>query len=232
SVFRLPWISRPYSSSSPWSPSPVVYRAPTPTPATSVQMTLMLVITLMIPSCGEYHYRGHTETYSGNYGCEILLFDNGYVTRTSPSYGFEDGECIYHSDYTSCVCKDDNCNTDSYCSQCGYPKPTPDPTTEVTTPTTSNPTASTTDAITPTTSQPSYSLTCYNCIGCFSVDEGTTEVIEDEFMSCMTTVFLDRSQVIRAGSHEEHPDGECVGNEETISCWCSQDLCNKDQMDF
>ncbi|CAL4096471.1 unnamed protein product [Meganyctiphanes norvegica] len=169
------------------------------------------------PDCGKYDYNNLNFSVTGEReNCLITIDYHGSINRGGTSgTEHEDGDCDYDgSSSTTCWCKGDYCNTDSYCSQCGYPKPTP---TE----------AVTTSA---TTELPGSSLQCYNCIGCSSVEEGTTPVVEDGFLSCMTTVFLDSSQVIRGGNYEEHPDGECIGNSETFSCWCSQDLCNNDQI--
>ncbi|CAL4132560.1 unnamed protein product, partial [Meganyctiphanes norvegica] len=179
------------------------------------------------PSCGAYDYIGHTETQNGHDTCYIQLGNDGYIRRTVANNGFKDGQCFYDSYSTGCFCKGDHCNTNSYCSQCGYPKPTPT-TMEPTTVATSNPPSPTTVAT--TTSEPPASLSCYNCVGCSSVEEGATSVIEDEFISCMTTVFLDSALVIRGGGYEEHPDGECVGHKEALECWCDKDLCNDDQI--
>ncbi|CAL4085827.1 unnamed protein product [Meganyctiphanes norvegica] len=105
-------------------------------------------------------------------------------------------------------------------------------TTEATNPTTIKTPPPSTAATTATTTKQIGSPNCYNCLGCSSVDEGTTQVVEDEFMSCMTTLVLDSLLVIRGGSYEEHPDGECIGNTQTFSCWCTGECCNDKTIDY
>ncbi|CAL4151571.1 unnamed protein product [Meganyctiphanes norvegica] len=185
--------------------------------------------------CGSYHYQGHTENRNGSDTCGIQIFDNGHIYRFIAGNIFYDGECYYDGSNTACFCKGVLCNTDSFCAQCGYPRPTPGTTEATTTTVTTTPAPPTTDATTTmtTTSDPVHGVKCFSCVGCFNVEEGTTPVVEDGFTSCMTTVYWqDRSQVIRGGSYQEHPDGECIGNTEQFSCWCSTDLCNADAMDM
>ncbi|CAL4122241.1 unnamed protein product [Meganyctiphanes norvegica] len=71
------------------------------------------------PDCGRYDYDGNTHTYDGD-TCLTAVYDNGDVTRMLYGYGdsIEDGECIYWPGHTTCYCKTDNCNTQSYCEQC------------------------------------------------------------------------------------------------------------------
>ncbi|CAL4204338.1 unnamed protein product [Meganyctiphanes norvegica] len=71
------------------------------------------------PDCGIYDYDGNTHTYNGD-TCLTSVYDNGDVTRMLYGYGdsIEDGECIYWPGHTTCYCKTDNCNTQSYCEQC------------------------------------------------------------------------------------------------------------------
>ncbi|CAL4152829.1 unnamed protein product [Meganyctiphanes norvegica] len=129
------------------------------------------------PNCGSYHYQGHTQTKIDYVSCGIYIWNNGYTTRFIAGNAYDDGECRYHPTHTSCLCRGALCNTDSFCDQCGYPRPTP----------------GTTEAITTTvTTTPATPTKCYSCIGCFSVEEGTTPVVEDGFTSCMTTVYQDR----------------------------------------
>ncbi|CAL4160459.1 unnamed protein product, partial [Meganyctiphanes norvegica] len=236
--------------------------------------------------CGEFDYHGRNGTWRGYDTCWLSIQDNGYMHRGWDSFGHEDGECEYgtyynpNHNYTLCFCKGDYCNTDSYCAQCGYPKPTPSTTefttdittehtettttAEVSTPTTYVTTAMTTEVPTPTTDitpatttepstptsitttaptteestpitvttstttsdLPSLTLKCFHCIDCADVDEDSTPIIEDEFLSCSTIVFLNSAEVIRGGSYDEHPDGMCLEHTGSVSCWCSQDLCN------
>ncbi|CAL4211672.1 unnamed protein product, partial [Meganyctiphanes norvegica] len=94
-----------------------------------------------------------------------------------------------------------------------------------------------TEATTSTTTKPAHTtnpygyLKCYDCLGCPSVGENTTTVVEGPYQSCLTIVD-NAHTVFRAGSYEEHPDGECVENTESISCWYSEDLCNDQQVDL
>ncbi|CAL4061084.1 unnamed protein product [Meganyctiphanes norvegica] len=166
--------------------------------------------------CGKFDYMGNTDSLSFG-GCSIRIYDSGYIDRWA-TIGNEDGECIYETDSTACYCTGEYCNTDSFCADCGYPKPTP--TTEGTTMTT---TSSSTAA--PVT------LKCYQCINCGHVDNDTP-VIEGEYLSCVTTTVLESAEVIRGGSSKEHPDGECSQNTATLSCWCSEDLCNDITIEF
>ncbi|CAL4065488.1 unnamed protein product [Meganyctiphanes norvegica] len=101
---------------------------------------------------------------------------------------------------------------------------TPDPPTSIDTSpvTTTDPTSPTT-----TSSDPATTLRCYHCIDCGTVDEDTTPIIEDNFLSCSTIMILESVEVIRGGSYDAHPDGECVEHTESLSCWCNGDLCNK-----
>ncbi|CAL4088897.1 unnamed protein product, partial [Meganyctiphanes norvegica] len=157
------------------------------------------------PACGIYEYQGQTQNF-GEYHdtCTITIYDKGYVLRGVSAGPFEDGECFEQDGYyTGCHCRGDLCNTHSFCAQCGYPKPTP---------------------------TPAETLKCYQCIDCAIVDEDTTPVVEDKYLSCASTVFMNSTEVIRSGSYEEHTDGECIQHMETLTCWCSQDLCNNDQI--
>ncbi|CAL4153325.1 unnamed protein product, partial [Meganyctiphanes norvegica] len=153
--------------------------------------------------CAQYDYRGHSNTWHTD-GCSIKVYDTGYITRLY-SDGYEDGDCVYGSGYTECFCTSNYCNTDSFCDDCT------DLTTENTTTTSS-------------TTSPA-TLTCYECINCGHIDDATP-VIVGEYMSCVTTILLESAEVIRGGSSKEHSDGECSQNTATLSCWCSEDLCN------
>ncbi|CAL4173282.1 unnamed protein product, partial [Meganyctiphanes norvegica] len=191
------------------------------------------------PLCGTYDYRGETLTMVQD-GCTIYIYDDGHVSRGGV-YGshIENGECNYGNDYTSCYCTGSYCNTDSYCEQCGVSPPTPrtteHTTTEPLTTTDTTPAAATTEPLTTTfatTSESTTTLSCYHCIDCDTVDEGTTPIIEDNFLSCSTIAFLNSAAVIRGGSYDAHPDGECVITSSTVTCWCNGDLCNKHTLGF
>ncbi|CAL4094661.1 unnamed protein product, partial [Meganyctiphanes norvegica] len=163
--------------------------------------------------CAQYDYRGHANDW-GSDGCSIKVYDNGYITRMYAS-GHEDGDCVYGSGYTECFCTGVCCNTDSFCEHCTG-LTTEDTTVTITT------SSSTTSPAT---------LKCYECINCDNVDDATP-VIEGEYMSCVTTIMLESGEVIRGGSSEEHPDGECSQNAATLSCWCSKDICNGNTIDL
>ncbi|CAL4124525.1 unnamed protein product, partial [Meganyctiphanes norvegica] len=178
--------------------------------------------------CGLYDYRGHTSTSTYD-GCYIYIYDDGYVQRTH-SDGREDGQCYYGSDHTGCACTSSYCNTDSFCAQCGYPRPTPtttkDTTTEQPTITTTAVLPShTTDTTTLIPTNSPATVKCFQCIACGHVDDNTP-ISEDEYTSCVTTVLLESAKVNRGGSYKDHPDGECAQLTETLTCWCSNDLCN------
>ncbi|CAL4191711.1 unnamed protein product, partial [Meganyctiphanes norvegica] len=137
---------------------------------------------------------------------------DGYIHRgIYGGLGEDDGECHSLSTATICMCKDDYCNTGSYCSQCEYPKPTPgtDTTTEEMTLTTSNQPPPTTDASTLASTPSPASLTCYECLGCSSIDSSTPVISDASYQSCVTTVSLNSGNVFRGGSYDQHPDGEC-----------------------
>ncbi|CAL4059880.1 unnamed protein product, partial [Meganyctiphanes norvegica] len=153
------------------------------------------------PDCAKYSYTGLSKTENDYDGCAIIIYADGYLWRGFSS-GNDDGECVVWSRATECYCKGDYCNTGSYCSQCGYPRPTP---------------ASTTPAI---------SLACYQCIDCSIVDSSTPVISDASYQSCVTTVVLNDVNVIRGGSYDHHPDGECAQDSEILSCWCSSNLCN------
>ncbi|CAL4091867.1 unnamed protein product, partial [Meganyctiphanes norvegica] len=190
--------------------------------------------------CSKYDYQGHTEDWYGYHGCSITIYDdNGYIYRGFDNEN-EDGNCRYGPSYTICYCTGSNCNTGSYCAQCGYPRPTPGLTTEDTTVTTTQQLPHTTEDTTVTmTQQPPHTtanttpistatpvtLKCFQCNPCGHVDDNTL-VTEDEYLSCVTTMDLESAEVIRGGSYKGHSDGQCAQNSETVSCWCSSDLCN------
>ncbi|CAL4097055.1 unnamed protein product [Meganyctiphanes norvegica] len=168
------------------------------------------------PDCADYSYNVRTETWNVYDACYIRIYDDGYLERGIAGSGHEDGDCRYGrgADYTQCCCKGELCNTESFCSQCGYPWTSPPP-----------PGASTTTEAA-TTPSPTVSLVCYQCNGCSSVDSSSTPVISDaRYQSCVTTVPTS-GIVSRNGSYDQHPDGECAQDSEIISCWCSSSLCN------
>ncbi|CAL4162880.1 unnamed protein product [Meganyctiphanes norvegica] len=205
------------------------------------------------PECGKFDYHGNT--LGGYDNCSIILYDSGYISRWIGGNGWDGGDCYYGEDFTACFCNHDECNTESYCAQCGYPKPTPTsdattsdsqpPTTDATSATTSNsqpptlysttsittnPQPTTTEDIITTTTEAAGNLKCYNCIDCGTED--STPIIEDKFLSCSTIVFLNSGEVIRSGSFDEHPDGECVEHTASVSCWCTDNLCNNFTISF
>ncbi|CAL4179628.1 unnamed protein product [Meganyctiphanes norvegica] len=159
------------------------------------------------PLCGAYDYHGLWTSVGDSYwiGCHIKIYDNGYVRRGGVEGDFPTELCSYDSDSTSCFFKGSFSNTGSYCEECGYPKPTPGT----------------------TTSDPATTLRCYHCIDCGTVEEGTTPIIEDNFPSCSTILLLGSNEVIRGGSYDAHPDGECATTTDSVQCWCNGDLCNK-----
>ncbi|CAL4177386.1 unnamed protein product [Meganyctiphanes norvegica] len=191
--------------------------------------------------CAAYDYRGLTVEHTGT-GCYIRIYDSGYVSRGPISGDFEDGDCYHLRGYITCFCKDKNCNTDSYCEQCfsTLTPSTPEQTTVTTTEpltstyttTTAEPTSPTTDASPATTIDPAANLSCYNCMNCASVDEDTTPTIEDNFLSCSTILVLESGLVIRGGSYDAHPDGECVTNTATVQCWCTSDICTRNSIRY
>jgi len=192
------------------------------------------------PECGIYSYNNVENTIEDTTPreiCYILLKNNGNVQRGKNNNGgkYDDGDCRYGTSFTECYCTGDLCNTDSYCSQCGYPKPTPvatETTTSTTSTTTTTPSttseAPTTTLSTTTESSSGGSLTCYNCFDCPSIDQNSTPVVEDEeFLTCVTSVLLNiKDEVVRGGSFDDRQDGECVQFDGVFSCWCTSSLCN------
>ncbi|CAL4062135.1 unnamed protein product [Meganyctiphanes norvegica] len=180
------------------------------------------------PACGDYSYSGRAETWDGADTCYITINEGGYMLRgIYVGQGHGDGDCTYGIGYTACYCKGGLCNTESYCSQCGYPMPTPGSSTtiETTTLTTTNPPTTDASTISPDT------LTCYQCMGCSSVDSSTPVNSDTSYQSCVTTISLSSGYVIRGGSYDQHPDGECAQHTEIITCWCStKDLCNDEDI--
>ncbi|CAL4070150.1 unnamed protein product, partial [Meganyctiphanes norvegica] len=132
-------------------------------------------------NCGDYDYHGDStyELSLNGYTCETTIWDNGLISRLLfASSSHVEGDCVYQdvgSKYTSCYCEGDLCNTNSYCSQCDYPRPTPT-TTEDTPVTTTEPTEPSTELTPITTIEPTGPTTepsdrvlqCYNCINCSS----------------------------------------------------------------
>ncbi|CAL4122142.1 unnamed protein product [Meganyctiphanes norvegica] len=162
-------------------------------------------------NCPVYSYNGKPDIHIWE-ACYIEFYVGGLTLRRGTNgSGYYDGYCTHGSGYTGCYCKADLCNTNSNCSQC-YPTQTP--TTDA---------ASTT--LPSTTSSPD-SLACYQCVGCSSVDSSTPVISDASYQSCVTTVVLNSGNVIRDGSYDQHPDGECAQDEETKSCWCSSNRCN------
>ncbi|CAL4117566.1 unnamed protein product [Meganyctiphanes norvegica] len=172
------------------------------------------------PDCADYSYNGTTQTRDGYNACYIDMYIDGFMWRgVHIGPGHDDGDCYYEWYYTECYCIGDYCNTESYCSQCHT-------TIEVNTLTTTNPPPPTTDETTfPSTTSP-ISLTCYHCVGCSSIDSSTPVISDASYQSCVMTVILNSGNVIRDGSYDQHPDGECVEYMDVLSCWCSSSICN------
>ncbi|CAL4126398.1 unnamed protein product [Meganyctiphanes norvegica] len=185
---------------------------------------------LFDPGCGDFGYNGFITDTPGD-SCEMIVYDDGYTSRGHDYNHREDGYCHYEPGYTMCYCKGDLCNTEGFCAQCEYPRPTPgtSTTTEATTSTdettltTSKPPSPTTDA-TSTTSPDS--LACYQCVGCTAVDSSTPVISDASYQSCVTTISLSSGNVIRGASYDQHSDGECIQNTVSLFCWCSEGLCN------
>ncbi|CAL4128746.1 unnamed protein product, partial [Meganyctiphanes norvegica] len=101
---------------------------------------------------------------------------------------------------------------------------------------TTNPPPLTTDTTTLTTSNPpprttdDTNIACYQCMGCSSLDPSTPVISDANYQSCVTTVFLSDSNVIRGATYDQHPDGECIQTTEILSCWCTSSLCNNNQI--
>merc|ERR1711970_657049 len=177
--------------------------------------------------CGRFDYDDNTqEADSDNFGCSIIIYNTGYISRSIMWGGnYQDGDCVNLETSTQCYCEGDYCNTNSYCTQCGVTLTTPivtEPTTESTTKIiTSN-----TETTSLTSTKPSGGLKCYQCIACDTVDDSTPVVSDETYRSCVTTAFLNSAEVIRGGNYDEHPDGECAQHTESLSCWCTSDICN------
>merc|ERR1712126_584371 len=94
-------------------------------------------------------------------------------------------------------------NTNSFCEECGNPRPTP----------------------TTTTTKPSRKLKCYSCTNCDEVDENTPTAKDPEFNSCFTKIYPNM-MIVRGGTSEIHIDGECSDEDGIVTCWCDDNLCN------
>ncbi|CAL4197575.1 unnamed protein product [Meganyctiphanes norvegica] len=174
------------------------------------------------PDCGSLQYDGLTAESSHYTYCITVLWESGAVIRGffHETSGFEDGECRDNDPHWGeCFCTHDRCNTGNYCEQCDYIWP---PITNITTaaPTTL---ASTNEPITTTEGS---SLICYHCVDCSSIDDSTPVIQDPAFSSCVSTVFLTSTEVVRGGTRELRPDGECEQYNSILSCWCSTDFCN------
>ncbi|CAL4066510.1 unnamed protein product [Meganyctiphanes norvegica] len=184
--------------------------------------------------CGRYDYHGASTEQDSDATCYIALMDDGFIQRSiyADNY-YDDGDCRFGAYYTECFCKGELCNTNSFCAQCGYPRPTPittEQTTSTTDPTTLTPATREPTTSNPTTTEPVATLRCYTCVDCPKVED-STPVIEGDFLTCVSTIFLNSAEVIRSGSHEDQPD-ECIHHAETLSCYCSSDLCNDYTLEF
>ncbi|CAL4121028.1 unnamed protein product [Meganyctiphanes norvegica] len=193
--------------------------------------------------CGAYDYRGHTHDDFIWQNCFLKIYECGYVTRGGTTGYHEEGYCSNWPGGITCYCQNYYCNTDSYCEKCvssstpGTPEHTTITTTEpltttYTSTTTAEPPSPTTDATLATTSDPAATFSCYNCMDCATVDEDTTPIIEDKFLSCSTIVILESVVVIRGGNYDAHPDGECVTNTGSVQCWCTGDICNRNSIRY
>ncbi|CAL4228685.1 unnamed protein product [Meganyctiphanes norvegica] len=167
------------------------------------------------PDCGSFGYHGDSILDSGIEDmCSIVILNSGGIIRRA-NRGFSDGQCRYQPSYTQCFCAGAFCNTNSFCGQCEYPRPTPSTTYASSTLTTMK------------LSTPGSSLSCYSCIDCPTVDVSTPVVEDASFVTCVSTVLLSSgTEVVRGGSDEDHTDGECLQHSESLMCWCSSDLCN------
>ncbi|CAL4088153.1 unnamed protein product, partial [Meganyctiphanes norvegica] len=183
--------------------------------------------------CGHLQYEGISNSSDYNY-CFIELWDNGAVSRGifDQFSGYEDGDCQgYGHPWGSCICTSDLCNTGNFCEHCNFPWVPPTTmaftstdhiTTVPTKTTTSN--ESTSTPITTTTG--GSGLICYHCVNCSNIED-TTPVIQDSaFSLCVSTVFLNSGEVVRGGTKEQRPDGECEQYNYMLTCWCSLDFCN------
>ncbi|CAL4059745.1 unnamed protein product, partial [Meganyctiphanes norvegica] len=183
------------------------------------------------PDCGSLQYDGITVDLDYDY-CIIVLWENGALSRGvfNATSGYEDGEC---RDYLStwgwgeCLCTQDLCNTGNFCEQCDFPWVPPTTAEQTTTAhvTTTPITATSTSEPEATTTEGS-GLICYHCADCSNIDDSIPVIQDSSFSSCVSTVFLNSEHVIRGGSKEPRPDGECEQFEATFSCWCSSDNCN------
>ncbi|CAL4157988.1 unnamed protein product, partial [Meganyctiphanes norvegica] len=181
-----------------------------------------------VADCGRFDYQGASTEQGDDTTCYIAITNDGFVQRgRSESPIFYQGGCQYGTSFTGCFCKGGLCNTHSFCAHCGYPRPTPT-TTEQTTSTTDPTTLTPVSTEPPTPSNPT--LRCYTCVDCPEVED-STHVIEGDFLTCVSTIFLNSAEVIRSGSHEDQPD-ECIHHAETLSCYCSSDLCNDYTLEF
>ncbi|CAL4096304.1 unnamed protein product [Meganyctiphanes norvegica] len=172
-------------------------------------------------NCGQYDYHGDSTVQGDDTTCYVALWNDRYVQRGRlGSHAYDEGDCRYESLFTQCFCKGELCNTNSFCAECGYPRPTPTTTEQITS--TTYPTT--------LTKEPGMTLRCYSCIDCPRVED-STPVIEADFLTCVSTIFLNNAEVIRSGSYEDQLDG-CIQNAETISCYCSSDICNDYHFDF
>ncbi|CAL4152790.1 unnamed protein product [Meganyctiphanes norvegica] len=99
------------------------------------------------------------------------MWDNGYIWRGHPRGELEGDMCQRIPDL-QCWCLEDKCNS-HLCEECV------DTTTTI---------AATTTTTTTTTTQqpPSKGLSCYSCVDCPTVNETTTVVFDEDFLTCVT----------------------------------------------
>ncbi|CAL4089367.1 unnamed protein product, partial [Meganyctiphanes norvegica] len=184
-------------------------------------------------ACGDLNYDGNAESYPIYVGCAIIVYDDGNVLRlyepkssadnddVCQRYNYDDGA----GDLMRCWCPEDKCNS-HLCEEC------------FNTPTTTEqlPTEGRVGWLRGSVfdygcwgprfdSQSSQGLSCYNCVDCSTVDENTTIVFDENFLTCVT-IMTSHETIIRSGGFEAYPDGECYTEGTVTYCHCTTSLCN------
>ncbi|CAL4069473.1 unnamed protein product [Meganyctiphanes norvegica] len=168
--------------------------------------------------CGEPNYDGYYGTSAPTdqfkRGCATIIYDNGYIWRGWATDTEVAGEVCQHTDWQGsglqCWCMEDKCNA-HLCDECFDTTTTTVATTTTTT----------------TQQPPSKGLSCYSCVDCPTVDESTTVVFDEDFLTCVTIMTCPET-VVRSGGLDAYPDGECYVNDGTILfCHCTTSLCNR-----
>jgi len=151
---------------------------------------------------GDEDHRDEDDTLGST--CAIGIFGDGYVEKfLYNGHNASDGDCsVIPGIYTACYCSEDFCNTGNLCEHC-FTSTTPEPSTP-----------------------PTEHLQCYQCEDCPEVNESTPVQEDTRFNSCVTKVHLVNDEVLRVGSSEEYPDGQCIEDTYYLTCWCNSDLCN------